>query len=659
MDGLNGQVINFLSNDVTNMEIAVTFLHDLWKGPLELFVIGYFIYREIGLASLVGLIFMFSFIPLQAWVGKLAAKYRLKTAKQTDWRVRFMNEILHGIQVIKLYTWENSYAAMVDRIRRKETKAVRGSLYVQATLLSFQIISKVALFLSLVTFVYISDDPVTARKVFVVSSLYYALHLDFIRFWASAIAMSAEAVVSMTRITEFLQTKESADEVDGEQEEIVKLDRDISDGAQSFKSIQLKNVSASWSRPDSRSLFEMRDMHLNIEDKQLCAIVGPVGSGKSTLLNLIMGEMKHSKGSIKINGIMSYASQEPWLFEGSIRQNIIFVEEFDQARYMEVVRVCALERDILGFAHGDQTVVGERGVCLSGGQKARVNLARAIYKRADIYLLDDPLSAVDAHVSTHIMEHCIRRFLSDKIAVVVTHQLKILPEVDRVVVISKGKIDAEGSYGDVQGNDYLKALSDSDDIIDEERTFQLTDEVQAIDQVQTEARPEEEQDGNGTGAVKWSTYTSYLGSVKSRAFVVFTFLLFVFGQVAISCTEFFLSKWSTWEESLGKTLDLSDVESIGRERQQYIIVYTLLITISIWLVVQKSFSLFNLTIRASVNLHDRMFRGIIRSLMSFFHNNSSGRILNRFSKDIGSIDLQLPTNVIEVLVVRNLQIFCI
>lgn len=658
-DGLNGQVINFLSTDVTNLEIALSFLHDLWKGPLELVVLGYFIYREIGIPSFVGLLFMFAFIPLQAWMGKLSAKYRLQTAKQTDERVRLMNEILYGIQAIKMYAWENSFSATVHKLRSKETSAIRGSLYVQAALISFQVISKVALFLSLVTFVYTSSEPVTARKVFVVSSLYFALHLDFIRFWANAISMWAGTVVSISRINDFLLRDDAskcdakADAVGGEKEKVVRS-RTVTNDRNAPKCVKMNNVTTSWNSSDSQSLFQVSNIHLDLRDTGLWAVVGPVGSGKSTLLHAIIGELEHSSGSLERNGILSYASQEPWLFESSIRQNIVFIEDWHEARYLEVLRVCALERDIQGFARKDHTVVGERGVCLSGGQKARVSLARAIYKQADIYLLDDPLSAVDVHVGQHIFEQCIRGFLRDKIVVLATHQLKVLPDVDHVLVMNQGRIESQGAYREVRESGHLQCLSEAE----EQNEKKLMDKKEAAksENVQLENQPDE-QDANCVGAVKWDTYKSYFKSAKSEFFVVFTLILFIFGQVAISCTELFLSKWSTWEESVSRNGTNAD-ESAGDGgvgRQQYIIIYSILISVTIWLVVQKSFSLFKLTLKASLNLHNRLFRGIIRSLMVFFNTNASGWILNRFSKDIGSIDLQLPNNIIEGLSVRNVM----
>lgn len=170
------------------------------------------------------------------------------------------------------------------------------------------------------------------------------------------------------------------------------------------------------------------------------AIVGPVGSGKSTLLQTILGELTPERGTVEVKGSVSYASQEPWVFGGSVRQNIIFGQDFEKEKYEEIVKVCALERDFTLFPYGDKTLVGERGVSLSGGQRARINLARAIYKDADIYLLDDPLSAVDTHVGKHLFDQCISGYLKYKCVVFVTHQLQYLGNVECIHLLEDGKV---------------------------------------------------------------------------------------------------------------------------------------------------------------------------------------------------------------------------
>lgn len=278
------------------------------------------------------------------------------------------------------------------------------------------------------------------------------------------IFFSAEGYVSVQRLQDFLMKCEGIPE--GEQntnklqeiafDDVKSSKHRKTDNNSSQKGLNMENVSAVWSSSKKSGIF---DINLNIT-QGLYAIIGQVGSGKSTLLNAILGEIKINAGECTINGKMSYSAQEPWLFEGTIRNNIIFVDEYNDERYRKVIEVCALDRDLKLLGRGDQTIVGERGISLSGGQKARISLARAIYKQADIYLLDDPLSAVDSHVGKQIYEKCITDYLNDKICVLVTHQLQYLKNVEHVVLMRRGKIEKEGSYQSVYG-DRTDAYDDS------------------------------------------------------------------------------------------------------------------------------------------------------------------------------------------------------
>lgn len=209
-------------------------------------------------------------------------------------------------------------------------------------------------------------------------------------------------------------------------------------------SIIMKHVTAIWNSDATTNPTGIFNVNTELTHG-LCVVMGSVGAGKTTLLNVILGEMAIA-GECVVNGRVSYASQEPWLFEGSIRDNIVFVDDFDEQRYRDVIRVCALHQDFRFLLNGDRTIVGENGTSLSGGQKARVNLARAIYRQADIYLLDDPLSAVDANVGRHIFEKCVEEYLHDKLCVLVTHQLQYLERAKHIIVMNKGYIDAQGNY---------------------------------------------------------------------------------------------------------------------------------------------------------------------------------------------------------------------
>lgn len=695
-----------MSNDVGKFDIALAFLHDLWKGPLELFLLGYFIYREIGVAGILGLGFMLSFIPLQAWVGKRAASYRLKTTKRTDIRVKFMNEIIQGIQVIKMYAWEDSFAKMIAKIRRKEVNAIKGGAYIRATLLSFFMVSRVSIFLSLISYV-LFGNVITARKVFITTSYFNVLNESMVHFWPLAITFVSEGYISVQRVLDFLLISE---------EKPKRLEENLSNGNLSKKKGNKKEMNGHVSK-EIKDTKVMRRFHNNVQDIKprilmqnataqwtiegaepnpgvqnvnfqitngLTTIIGPVGSGKSTMLQVILGELELDSGQIHIDGTLSYASQETWLFEGSIRQNIIFIEDFDEERYKKVVKVCALEKDFDMFPYGDATIVGERGISLSGGQKARVNLARAVYKKSHIYLLDDPLSAVDAHVGRHIFDKCIRGFLSDKICLLVTHQLQYLKDVEHIILMNDAHIEAQGSYQTLkeQKQSILSLLPEDHSIETPVHEKQEPDFIPNSEKPKPldddDDGPEQIKENQETGAVTLKVYKSYFNAVNSKSSIFSVFLLCLLAQCAYSGVDMFVAQWVNWEESLGavghflevfavyvgeifglddkiqqnRTSNYTRAESelpVEVIRKRFIIVYSIIMVILAYLSVHRVFAFFYLGLRISKNLHDKMFRGVTRATMYFFNTNPSGRILNRFSKDTGNIDAVLPGALLDCI----------
>jgi ATP-binding cassette, subfamily C (CFTR/MRP), member 4 len=316
-----------------------------------------------------------------------------------------MFSIITGIQVIKMYGWEKAFAKSVEAIRGFEMSAIAKSYYVRATLLSLVFLPSLALFATLVTYVMMGNS-ITAVKAFVTIAYFNYVRISLVEFWPMAVTSVAEGWVSLRRVEEFLMQRISY------KASSVKQERKKSVHIQSLqKGIFMRSATAYWNQSDNNNHIGIVSVDLEIVKQTLVAIVGQVGSGKSTLLEVILKELPLVAGDLDVTGTLSYASQQAWIFEGSVKNNIIFTEKFVSKRYKNVLHICALERDLELFPHGDETIVGDRGISLSGGQKARINLARAVYKIADIYLLDDPLSAVDVHVGKHIFEKCIKDFL--------------------------------------------------------------------------------------------------------------------------------------------------------------------------------------------------------------------------------------------------------
>ncbi|XP_061390091.1 ATP-binding cassette sub-family C member 4 [Musca vetustissima] len=713
-DALRGRAINILSNDLGRFDVALCFLHDVWKGPAESVLIGYLMYREIGISAVIGVAFMLSFIPLQAWAAKKAAYYRQKTAERTDIRVKLMNEIIQGIQVIKMYAWEKSFAKVVAEVRLKEVKAIRGTSYIHAALSCTSMISPLSVFMALVSYVYLGD-ALTAKRVYTVSSYFNMLNDSMVHFWPLSITFLAEACVSARRCKEFL--------LDGDQAEaplqlekkrknkyvrkyltnnnksrlqhsdrIGKCDNGsteapspvrktrIVDLESPNKNIILRDVNASWECTASGSYSNQAVEKLNceIKDRSLAAVVGPVGAGKSTFLNVLLGEVQIDSGEVLVNGKISYCSQEPWVFEGTVRDNVVFVEDFNERRYKRVLKVCALERDLELMPRGDLTMIGERGVSLSGGQKARINLARAVYRKADIYLLDDPLSAVDTNVGKHIFERCVNDFLSNKIRVLVTHQLQYLFDVKHLLLMGAGNIVAQGSYQQLQKSKQFQFLAQThhdcgpgtngEGAADEVSVMSRSDSEKSTDHYHPVLRPDEtpvedaNKEAQAVGSVKLDVYLSYFQALESTFLLVLIVGLFICARVMLNGVDYFLSRWVIWEEHIGRTIN-DTVSGIGNyttslnesgghddhERHKRVVIYSAMLGSTLIVYLLRTFGFYKMCLRISLKLHDRLFRGITRTSMYFFNTNPSGRILNRFSKDIRTVDADLPHTLMDCL----------
>ncbi|XP_063908432.1 probable multidrug resistance-associated protein lethal(2)03659 isoform X2 [Zophobas morio] len=628
-----GQIINLLSNDVSKFDQGFMLAHYVWIAPIHAVIGTYFLYRQIGISAFFGVVLLVAFIPVQIMLGKRTSVLRLRTALRTDERVRLINEIISGIQVIKMYCWEKPFGKLVSMARRKEMSAIRDRALIQGMFYSFETtIARTSVFLSILGYV-LMGSRITAEKVFTIKAIYDVLRSVLIlHFWISASSI-AETNVSVSRIQKFLS---SPDRVD------------TTTRATSSPRILLENVTAKWQENPG-----LERVSFNVASSQTMAVIGPVGSGKSSLLNLLLNELPVESGRIDVQGNLSYSSQEPWLFSGSVRQNIIFNNEYDEERYRRVVEVCALKSDFQLFPFGDQTLVGEKGRALSGGQKARINLARCVYNEADIYLLDDPLSAVDANVGKHLYEKCIREFLKGKICVLVTHQLQYLSDVDRIVVMKNGEIESEGTFNELQtkGLDFGKLLEQfkNEDQGEESKKWEEGVDDEELKDDDNE-KPLVETEKVKRGSIKWSLYLKYLKAGGGTTMVLVMSTLFLSAHSVANAGDYYISYWVNSERRFNeKVLNNMTAPNETLDRNPMIYTYSGLILGTIVLSFTESlYFMFHLTV-ASINLHEMSFSTLLNAAMRFFNNNPSGRILNRFSKDMGYIDEYIPSVLFDVI----------
>ncbi|XP_023034344.1 probable multidrug resistance-associated protein lethal(2)03659 isoform X1 [Drosophila willistoni] len=676
-----GQVVNLLSNDVGRFDTVLINIHYLWLAPLELVLVTYLMYIEIGVSSLFGVAVMLLFLPFQSYLGKKTSVLRLRTALRTDERVRMMNEIISGIQVIKMYAWEKPFGKLIEMTRIKEMSCIKQVNYIRGILISFAMfLSRIFISTSLIAYVLLGNI-LNAEKAFFVTAYYNILRRSVTMFFPQGISQFAELLVSIKRLETFMHREETQVLDKSKKKEILFTDEKErgyliannnrkeahQDNGISETLIDFNNFNAKWETKAAENTLQ--DINLQLGRRQLVAVIGPVGAGKSSLIQALLGELSPSSGSVKVNGTYSYASQEPWLFTGSVRQNILFGLDMDKHRYRTVVKKCALERDFELLPHGDKTIVGERGASLSGGQKARISLARAVYRRANIYLLDDPLSAVDTHVGRHLFDQCMRGYLRSELVVLVTHQLQFLEHADLIVIMDKGKISAMGTYATMKrsGLDFAQLLTDKNEETldgDDEAGGDIWDRLSqssrsrrgskvshpstrnnsftslsSLAESYVQDAPMPMQEARVEGKIGVGLYKEYLTAGSGWLMVVFMVFLCLGTQIVGSTADVFLAYW------VNKNQNAADADA----DQIDIYIFAALNVAVVVFTLVRTMLFYKMAMRSSTQLHNAMFRGITRAAMYFFNTNPSGRILNRFSKDLGQIDEILPSVMLDVV----------
>uniref|UniRef100_A0A8B9CRZ8 Multidrug resistance-associated protein 1 n=1 Tax=Anser brachyrhynchus TaxID=132585 RepID=A0A8B9CRZ8_9AVES len=582
-----GEIVNLMSVDAQRFMDLATYINMIWSAPLQVILALYLLWQNLGPSVLAGVAVMILLVPINAVMAMKTKTYQKAQMKSKDNRIKLMNEILNGIKVLKLYAWELAFREKVLEIRQKELKVLKKSAYLAAMATFTWVCAPFLVALS--TFaVYVKIDKnnvLDAQKAFVSLALF-----NILRFPLNMLPMviSSIASVSLKRLRVFLSHEE--------------LDPD------SIIRARLNYVHFIFS------------INFTVPEGSLIAVVGQVGCGKSSLLSALLGEMDKKEGYVVVKGSVAYVPQQAWVQNATLKDNIIFGREMNESRYKRVIEACALLPDIEILPTGDRTEIGEKGVNLSGGQKQRVSLARAVYCNADVYLFDDPLSAVDAHVGKHIFEKVIgpKGILKNKTRVLVTHAVNYLPQMDTILVMSDGEISEMGSYQELLKQDGAFA-----------------------EFLRTYANAEQSMENSGK-LVKATVYWDYMKAIG--LFISFlSIFLFMCNHVASLASNYWLSLW-TDDPVINGTQQYTNVR-LG--------VYGAL-GISQGLAVKNKSSVPGIAvfgysmavsiggIFASRHLHLNLLHNVLRSPMSFFERTPSGNLVNRFSKEIDTIDSTIP-----------------
>jgi len=774
-----GMIVNMFSNDTAQLQRFLYFFNNCCMAPAQIIVSLALIYQQVGAATFVGLAFMVVLLPLNGAIFSLLNRMRMRKVLVTDKRVKLINEILGGIRILKYYSWEMPFLEKVSMIRDRELALLKHIAYVIAIGFTLIMFSAPLVQPILIFFTYVKlGNQLDAATAFTTLALFNLLQLPF-AFLPMGLAQYSQSLVSTRRMQTFFESEELDDYIhtdeaaDGTvisftgvsmcwqreedakaaalkvQEEVEnknKADKDKKNRgkvemtverapANKIKIDDGEHDEDNKSQLINRSCHTLINLDLSIRRGELVAVIGTVGSGKSSLLNGLLGEMILQSGIVRVSGSIAYCDQRPWILNQTLRDNILFNKPFDEIKFNAAISAAALNDDIAALPDGVLTEIGERGINLSGGQKARgkldvsmkvknpltlhshfkshsntrfshstlVALARAVYRDADVYLLDDSLSAVDAFVGAHLFNHCIKGALAGKTRILVTHHVHLLSQCDKVVILHDGSILLSGTYDEIMashidisqyvkkveasgkheveretGKDNIEANNSSiktsilledtqqrdkqvaggegsvTDIVtiptsSDDAKSKTIDESEEVDPASTPPSVSSTSkspkklmtiEERNLGDVALSTYVYYIGAGGWHWFFGLIFFSIV-GQVIALVASFYLAYWGlVTTRSNSEGAPLSTAQNLF-----YLDTFALISMMSIVSYAIRSLLLAEHRLGTSTLLHKDLLKSIMGATVAFFDVTPLGRVLNRLSSDMLTVDEELQQTI--------------
>ncbi|QRW27528.1 ABC transporter transmembrane region [Rhizoctonia solani] len=651
-DSLNliGRINNLMSTDLENVTGGSYFLFVLVYAPAQFIISVVFLYNILGWSAIIGMCFMVLSFPIPGKLAQLVNDVEKKQMKKTDERVQIISETLNVIRMVKLFGWEKKVVAKVAEKRVVELEYYKRKQWIgQVGANTNFILPLLVMALTFASHTLWFKQELTASIVFSSIGVFDVLRSQ-LHMLAWQIPAAVQAKVSIDRIDEFLHQTELLDAYTHKHTPAI-----IDPSPPPPDAIGFRNATFAWSRqapatptPSRRNFRLHIDQELLFHRGKINMVVGPTGCGKTSLLMALLGEMHFvpsapdSWFSLPRQGGIAYAAQEAWVQNESIRDNILLGAEYDEERYKKVISQCALERDLTLFEAGDQTEVGEKGMTLSGGQKARVSLARAIYSKADIIILDDVLSVLDVHTSRWVVDHCFRgELVAGRTMIIVTHNVAMVSEVAHFVVSlgSDGRIVSQGSIDEaLRLNPKLKAEAEKDEEL-ERKGEEVVDESNAVDKSEANAKK-----GDGKlmvaeevaeGHIGWPALKFFLTVLGGFWFWVAYFLGLILANAAILGQTYWLGIWAR-------------AYKVDQGYSEYVNVPFYLGIYGFICVTGIGFFTAALVIhvlgsaRASRRIHDRLIKAVLGAPLRWLDSTPVGRIIARFTQDIRCIDASLP-----------------
>ncbi|EPE09733.1 abc transporter [Ophiostoma piceae UAMH 11346] len=658
----NGRIVNLMSVDTYRVDQACGLFHVIWCAPISCLITLVLLLVNLTYSALAGFGLLVVGVPLLTRAIKSLFKRRKLINRVTDQRVSLTQEIIQSVRFVKYFGWESSFLARLEEYRSTEVSLIQVLLSIRNAIMAISL--SLPIFASMLSFICfsLSNHNLAPSKVFSSLALFNGLRMP-LNLLPLVIGQVTDAWTSLKRIQEFLLAEEAEEEVewrpDGEhavemhdasftwertptqETDGVAADKKRGAPKQKQQKEQKKEEAkqkSSASDGDTAStlveepeVFKLHDLDFSIERHELVAVIGSVGSGKSSLLAALAGDMRKTNGEVVLGASRAFCPQYAWIQNTTLRNNILFGKDYDEKWYRDVIKACALQPDLDMLPAGDSTEIGERGITISGGQKQRLNIARAIYFDADIVIMDDPLSAVDAHVGRHIFDNAILGLLKDKCRILATHQLWVLNRCDRIIWMEAGKIQAVDTFDnlmrDHEGFQQLMESTSVEEETDTPAAAAPADEEDGKKKKKKKAQGLMQNEERAVASVPWSTIADYIRSSGSILNGPLVLLLLVLSQGSNIVTSLWLSWWTSDKYGLQTGVYIGIYAALGAT--QAMLTFTFMVSLSI----------FGTT--ASKTMLRRAIERVLRAPMSFFDTTPLGRITNRFSRDVDVMDNSL------------------
>ncbi|XP_063679350.1 ABC transporter C family member 10-like isoform X2 [Bolinopsis microptera] len=662
-DLTQGKILNVMSTDTQQYHFMFYFVNFLVVSPVMIIGCIILLLLDIGWVSLIGIFFLFASFPINGMVAKKMGECQRKIMFAKDKRMKVMNEMLLGMKSIKMYSWEPIFERMIVNARKEETKILRTQMTLRAVFIFIANVMPTIMACSIFV-VYSATSPIdpdTGKHTPLTTSL--ALRtlalLNILRLPFILIPFAIGAFVSgracAQRITKFLKAPElpmQSEMLNGTPAE--NGYHDSNGYSDSGVAVEFTNASLSWDIAEDATVI-LQDIDVKIPKSKLTIVVGEVGGGKTALVSALLNEMHIVSGKVT-NHIrsdkISYAAQSPWILNSTVKENIIFGQPLDEKRYKEVCAASCLDLDLKTLPGGDETEIGERGINLSGGQRQRVSVARALYAQSDLVILDDPLSALDAHVGAKLFEMGIKKFLAEsgRTVVLITHHLQYLSDADLVIEIAHGKLSYVGDHTLYEKEsqfykNFLENLAEKGEEEEKEVSEDIARKESSADKIkrqesQADALKKKEKGGLMTkedrekGSVSIRVYMIWASAAGVT--LILTLLILLVSQIGRIIVDYWITVWTEKRITSAGWVD-SDT--------YYILTYIgLALFTSVLVFIGTILMVFD-AMRASQTLFVNMLLRIMKATPRFFDVTPLGRIISRFSNDVTSVDTTLLENV--------------